>query len=126
MQNEKNGQYVGVDEKYIPEDEKYIDNSTNEEIKDSINDGLLSVKDYVTNKDNQEKIKKAGRKGFKIFKGAAVGYLVFFAIIVIFVIFMIIFAMSNIIKMNNKVDKMSEQSTEIQNRSESVFDEINQ
>ena len=43
----KNGEYVGVDEKYIPEEEKYVDNETNKEIKDSINDGLRSVKDYV-------------------------------------------------------------------------------
>ena len=46
----KNGEYVGVDEKYIPEEEKYVDNETNKEIKDSINDGLRSVKDYVIRK----------------------------------------------------------------------------
>ena len=59
----KNAQYVGVDEQFIPEEEKYVDNETNEEIKDSINDGLCSIKDYVTDKDNKEKIKKSGKKG---------------------------------------------------------------
>ena len=48
----KNGQYVGVDEKYIPEDEKYVDNETNKEIKDAVNDGLNSVKNYLTDEEN--------------------------------------------------------------------------
>ena len=51
----KNGQYVGVDEKYIPEEEKYVDNSVNSEIKDLVNDGIKSTKNYVSDKDNQEK-----------------------------------------------------------------------
>lgn len=54
----KNGQYVGVDEKYIPEDEKYVDNETNKEIKDAVNDGLNSVKNYLTDEENQKKLKK--------------------------------------------------------------------
>ena len=62
----KNGQYVGVDEKYIPEDEKYVDNSTNSEIKDTVNRGINAAKDYVTDKDNQEKFKRTGKKGLKI------------------------------------------------------------
>ena len=60
----KNGEYVGVDEKYIPEEEKYVDNETNKEIKDSINDGLRSVKDYVTDGDNQKEIKKTCKKAW--------------------------------------------------------------
>ena len=82
----KNGQYVGVDEKYIPKEEKYVDNETNKEIKDSINDGLSQIKNYVTDKDNQEKMKKTGRKGLKILKGIGIGYIIFFGIIVILAI----------------------------------------
>ena len=64
----KNGEYVGVDEKYIPEEEKYVDNSTNSEIKDAVNQGVGAVKDYITDKDNQEKI-KYGKKRIKNSKG---------------------------------------------------------
>ena len=61
----KNGQYVGVDEKYIPEEEKYVDNSINQEVTELVHDGIKSAKDYISDKDNQEKIKKAGKKGLK-------------------------------------------------------------
>ena len=76
----KNGEYVGVDEKYIPEEEKYVDNETNKEIKDSINDGLRSVKDYVTDGDNQKEIKKTCKKSLKFLKGVGIVYLILIGI----------------------------------------------
>lgn len=95
----KNGQYVGVDEKYIPEDEKYVDNETNKEIKDSINDGLLSVKNYITDKDNQAKFKKTGKKGLKILKGVGIGYLIFFGFVFIMIITIFIMVFVNMFRM---------------------------
>ena len=53
----KNGKYVGVDEKYIPEDEKYVDNSLNDEIKNDMNTMYRGAKEYVSDKENQKKIK---------------------------------------------------------------------
>ena len=56
----KNGQYVGVDEKYIPEEDKYVDESLlgpTSEIRDGIKSGVNKVKEYVQDADNQEKIK---------------------------------------------------------------------
>lgn len=111
----KNGDYVGVDEKYIPEDEKYVDNSANEEIKDSVNDGLRSVKDYITKKDNQEKFKNAGKKGLKIAKNIGIGYLVFIGLIFVIVITVFVLVFSQIFKVGNKID----------NTSNSIQDKIN-
>lgn len=95
----KNGQYVGVDEKYIPEDEKYVDNETNKEIKDSINDGLLSLKNYLTDEDNQEKFKKTGKKGLKILKGVGIGYLIFFGFVITMIVITFIMIFVQIFRM---------------------------
>lgn len=113
----KNGQYVGVNEKYIPEEEKYIDNETNKEIKDSINDGLSQVKNYVTDKDNQEKIKRTGLKGMKILKGIGLGYIIFLGIIIILAIIVFVIVFANMTKANNRV-------SDIYNQSNSVIDKI--
>ena len=113
----KNGQYVGVDEKYIPDEEKYVDNETNKEIKGAVNDGLNSVKDYLTDKDNQEKIKKAGKKGFKFLKGVGIGYLVFIGIIIAFAIGIFVLVFVNMAKMNDKTG-------DIINQSNSLIDEV--
>lgn len=74
----KNGQYVGVDEKFIPEDEKYVDES------------LLG---------NKEKSKK-------IIKNVGIGYLIFVAMVLIFVGGMFIFIISRFIKMSNMADNI--------------------
>lgn len=109
----KNGQYVGVDEKYIPEEEKYVDNETNGEIKDSINDGLRSVKNYVTDKDNQEKFKQTGKKGLKVLKGLGIGYLVFIGIVIVLVVSVFVLVFVNMAKMNNRADDVYEQAGSI-------------
>lgn len=109
----KNGQYVGVDEKYIPEDEKYVDNSTNSEIKDTVNRGINAAKDYVTDKDNQEKFKRTGKKGLKILKGIGIGYLAFFAFVIVMVIVVFIIVFSNFFKINKRVDDINNRATEI-------------
>lgn len=121
----KNGQYVGVDEKYIPEDEKYVDNSTNNEIKDTVNKGINAAKDYVTDKDNQEKIKKTAKKGLKILKGVGIGYLAFFAFIIIMVIVGTIFAFSNFLKVNKTIGDINNRATEIIDKSKDITNQEN-
>ena len=118
----KNGQYVGVDEKYIPDEEKYVDNETNKEIKGAVNDGLNSVKDYLTDKDNQEKIKKAGKKGFKFLKGVGIGYLVFIGIIIAFAIGIFVLVFVNMAKMNDKTGDTTNQSNSLIDK---VIDDMN-
>lgn len=100
----KNGDYVGVDEKYIPEDEKYVDNSANEDLKGSVNDGLRSVRDYVTNKDNQEKFKNAGKKGFKIFKTIGIGYLILIGFFLVMFITIMILSFSQFFGISNRMN----------------------
>ncbi len=109
----KNGQYVGVDEKYIPEDEKYVDNVTNNELKDTINNGMRSVNNYITDKDNQEKIKNTGKKGLKVLKGLGIGYLVFIGIVLLLVISIFVLAFTTVAKMTNKTVDVYDKTTSI-------------
>jgi len=112
----KNGQYVGVDEKFIPEDEKYVDNSTNSEIRDTINNGINAAKDYVADKENQEKLKKTGKKGLKILKGVGIGYLIFFVFVVVMAIMIFILVFSNFFKMKNETNEIYGGANEIIDR----------
>lgn len=74
----KDGQYVGIQDEYVPEDEKYVDNSINEGLKGQF-------KNYVNDKDNQEKIKMGAKKGLKYAKRIGIGYLIFYIIMMLFV-----------------------------------------
>ncbi|NCA96434.1 MAG: hypothetical protein EOM74_05585 [Methanomicrobia archaeon] len=111
----KNGEYVGVDEKFVPKDEKYVDNETNEELKGVINDGIKSATGYVSDKDNQEKIKKAGKKGLKIAKGIGIGYLALICFIVIVFVTIFTFGIVNMIKTSQEFDKTEKQTAESSN-----------
>lgn len=102
----KNGQYVGIDEKYIPEEEKYVDNMTNNELKETINNGMRSVNDYVTDKGNQKKFKSAGKKGFKVLKGIGIGYLICIGIVIILTIIVFIIVFTNMSRANDRVDEV--------------------
>ena len=85
----KNGKYVGVDEKYIPEDEKYVDNNLNDEIKNDMNTMYRGAKEYVSDKENQKKIKNVAKKGLKIFGGFFIGEIVISIIITIIIIIIV-------------------------------------
>ena len=82
----KNGQYAGVDEKYVPENERYVNSSLGDEMKNDMYQAYRGAKGYISNKDNQEKIKKAGKKGWGIAKKVGIGYLVFNGLMVAVVI----------------------------------------
>lgn len=85
----KNGEYVGVDEKFIPENEKYVDES------------ILGSK-----VEAEEKIKGYVKKGGKIAKKIGIGYLCFLGVIFAFVIGIMIFAFSmfnNVRKTQNEM-----------------------
>lgn len=65
----KNGEFVGVDEKFIPEEEKYVDES------------ILGNK-----AETEEKIKGYVKKGGKIAKKIGIGYLCFLGVVFAFII----------------------------------------
>ena len=78
----KNAHYVGVDEKYIPEDEKYV--------KESIADDLKTdLKESYQNMD-KEKAKKNIKLVAKVWIGYFIGVGIFAILIFGFVIFFII------------------------------------
>ena len=79
----KNGQYVGVDEKFIPENEKYVERTVADDLKDDLKEGYNNLK----KPENKEKTKKL----FKIGKNIGIGYLALYGIIFLLVIGIIIF-----------------------------------
>ncbi len=122
----KNEQYVGVDEKYVPEDEKYVDNNLNNEIKKDMHDIYQGAKGYVSDKDNQEKMKNVGRKGLKIAKGIGIGYLVFVGIVIVMVIAGFILGFSQFFKINKQGDEIRDKATNIINQGiNNIDDEYN-
>ena len=72
----KNGQWVGVDEKYIPEEEKYTDES-------------------IVGMTTNEMIGKEKTK--KILKGVGIGYLIFVSLILIMVITVFVVVISRFV-----------------------------
>ena len=112
----KNGQYVGVDEKYVPEEEKYVDNNLNSEIKNDMHNIYQGAKGYVSNKDNQEKMKNVGKKGLKIAKGFGIGYLIFVGIVIVMGISIFILVFSQFFRVNKQGDEIIDKATNIINQ----------
>lgn len=119
----KNGQYVGVDEKYIPEDDKYVDNNLNSEIKNDMHNMYQGAKEYVSDKDNQEKMKNVGRKGLKIAKGIGIGYLVFAGIVIVMVIAVFILVFSQFFRINRQGDEIRNKANDIINQGINTIDD---
>lgn len=94
----KNGEYVGVDEKFIPEDEKYVDES------------------ILGNKE----------KTYKTVKKIGIGYLCFIIIIFAFAIGMIIFIASMFFGTFNKInDKFDQMNSQMSNEEEKWNESFN-
>ncbi len=91
----KNGEYVGVDDKYIPEKEKYVD------------DSLLGDKQI-----NQENIKKVAKK-------VGTGYLIFLGLFIAIPLGLIIFFG---IKFNNTFNKSKNMFNEVLDKTTSQFE----
>lgn len=103
----KNGQYVGVDEKFIPEDEKYIEKTVADDLKDDLKEGYNNLK----KPENKEKAKKL----FKIGKNIGIGYLALYGIIFLLVIGIIIFIFTTVIKTMNSYDEIKDETGNIIN-----------
>ena len=91
----KNGEYVGVDDKYIPENEKYVD------------DSLLGDKQI-----NQENVKKIAKK-------IGMGYLIFIGLIIAVPIGLIIFFG---IRFNNTFNKSKNMFNEVLDKTTSQIE----
>ena len=117
---QKNGQYVGVNDEYVPDNEKYVDNNLNNEFKNDMHDVYKGAKDFVTNKDNQEKIKQVGRKGLKIFKGIGIGYLIYFGIVFLLIIVGFVFTLVMISKSHKDFE---DTRNNIINSSKDIFED---
>lgn len=109
-----NDEYVGVDEQFRPEEDKK-DNSDNfsDKVNKDLNSAYDHARDYVSDKNNQEKMKKTGRKGLKIAKGIGIGYLVFFAIVFIMVITVFIVVISKMFTTEREITDAKEKANQI-------------
>lgn len=112
----KNEQYVGVDEKYIPENEKTTDNNLNNEIREDMNKVYHGAKEYVTDKDNQQKIKKVA-------KGFGIGYLIFVGAIVLIGICILIFVFSTLFTINRENKQATKKFDEVWNKANNTIND---
>ena len=100
----KNGEYVGVDEKFIPEDEKYVD------------DSLLGNREETT--------KKVG----KVVKTIGIGYLIYSLIgLIIFVIILVIalkFINGTFNQVNKNFDNFGNTYSSVQSQISNTQDQI--
>lgn len=88
-----------------------MDNSINQEVTELVHDGIKSAKDYISDKDNQEKIKKAGKKGLKFLKGIGIGYLAFLGFVILMALIIFIVILTMFFKINNNADRILDDTT---------------
>lgn len=106
----KSNEYVGVDEKYVPEEEQRkthvqepIIGSENAQ---KIRDGIAGGADALTSDEGKEKIKAGTKKGWKIAKGIGIGYLTFICIGVVLTITVFIVIIVAFVKGQNTQDRL--------------------
>ena len=90
-----------------------MDNSINQEVTELVHDGIKSAKDYISDKDNQEKIKKAGKKGLKFLKGIGIGYLAFLGFVILMALIIFIVILTMFFKINNNADRILDDTTNV-------------
>ena len=111
----KNGEYVGVDEKFIPEDEKYVNDTNN------------IVEDFINDKDNQEKIKKGAKKGIKIFLGLSIFHFILVGIFFLIIISVFVFIFFKMAQVDKEFDKgLNEAKTSNQNIIDKAYEQYYQ
>ena len=118
----KNGQYVGVDEKYVPEEEKYVETNLNDEIKKDMNNIYQGAKEYVTDKDNQEKMKKVGKTGLKITAGVVIVRVIFSVLVSLIAIAIFIFVFRIVFGISSEVFGINNIAKGIINKTASEID----
>lgn len=114
---ERNNKYVGVDEKYIPEEEKNLNNSSDNEFRDDVNNLYKKAKEVMSDQDNQ-------KKAFKIFKGIGIGYITYIILGVIFAIAIIITVIVMFFKISNKSNDIKDDAKDFFNKVQDVQDNI--
>ena len=122
----KSNEYVGVDEKYIPEEEQskthvqepIIGSENAQKIRDGITGGV----NKLTSDEGKEKVKRGAKKGLKVAKGVGIGFLVPYFIMGVLVIIMIVVMIVRIIKTQERHDEFMNNSNKA---SSSVVENLN-
>ena len=122
----KSNEYVGVDEKYIPEGEQrkthvqepIIGSENTQKIRDGITGGV----NKLASDEGKEKIKTGAKKGWKVVKGVVIARLVFTCIAFLLTITIIVVIIVNIIKDQATEDEFMDDFNEA---SSSMVEEYN-
>lgn len=111
----KNNEFIGVDDKYIPDSEKYYssgdDNDAMAGIREDVNTELNNLRGYMSEEQNKKKIKKTVRKTARMAKGIGTMYLIILILVPIFAIGMIIFAVVSYVGFKKGIEEKSETVT---------------
>lgn len=111
----KKNELVGVDEEFIPKQENYTEESLiGDDTKKQIKGAVRSGTDYLASDESKEKIKNGAKKGWKIFKGVSIGYLIVVILIFVIAIGIIIFTFGRFISMQKDNDEFTKRVTETQ------------
>ena len=115
----KNNEYVGVDDKFVPEGEKkkthveepIIGSENAQKIRESITEEV----NKLTSEEGKEKVKTGAKKGWKIAKGIGIGYLILWITCFVLAIGIFIFVFINISNGFNAKDKMLDEFNSVTN-----------
>lgn len=108
-----NDEYVGVDEKFKPNEEEKKEENLGSKIANDANNAYDKARDYMSDKDNQEKMKNAGKKGLKIAKGIGIGYLIFIGLVLVGVITIFIVVISKMFTTEKTTDDLRNKANNI-------------
>ena len=123
----KVNEYVGVDDKFVPEGEQkrthvqepIIGSENAQKVRESITGGI----NKLTSEEGKAKVKAGTKKGLKIAKGIGIGYLIFWVIGIVLFLVIFIFVLVQMIGIFGRTqDKMDD----INNASSSIVDNLNE
>ena len=103
----------GVDEKFKPNEEEKKEENLGSKIANDANNAYDKARDYMSDKDNQEKMKNAGKKGLKIAKGIGIGYLIFIGLVLVGVITIFIVVISKMFTTEKTTDDLRNKANNI-------------
>lgn len=104
----KNNQYVGVDDKFVPEEEKrsYVQEPIiGSENVQKIRGAITGATSKMTSPEGKDKLAKGAKKALKIAKGVGIGYLVMWGFFILVFLVMLVFA---IVFMSKSFSQQSE------------------
>ncbi|MBQ6593870.1 hypothetical protein IJI00_02295 [Candidatus Saccharibacteria bacterium] len=123
----KVNEYVGVDDKFVPEGEQkrthvqepIIGSENAQKVRESITGGI----NKLTSEEGKAKVKAGTKKGLKIAKGIGIGYLAFWVIGMVFFLVIFIFVLVQIF---GAFSRTQDTMDDYRSASSSIVDDVNE